>query len=71
MDSTIGKMRVEDSIEKFLDSFDVNTKAYNVLLFILGLLIAMTLLMNQRIRRDRQMEMSITTESTIIRSSRN
>lgn len=44
----------ENSIGKFLDNFDVNTKAYNVLLFLLGVLIVMSLYVNHKIRTGKE-----------------
>jgi hypothetical protein len=55
----------ENSIGKFLDTFDVNTKAYNVLLFILGILIIATLFVNQRFRAKREIIFDFKTESSI------
>ena len=65
------KMREENFIGQFLDNLDVNTKAYNALLFILGVLIALTLFVNQKIRTERQSELIPKTESTIIHPNLN
>jgi hypothetical protein len=59
------KMR-ENLIENFLDNFDVNTKAYNVLLFLLGVLIVMTLYVNHKIRTEREIGFIQKMESTTI-----
>jgi len=58
-------MREENFIEQFLDNLDVNTRAYHVLLFILGILIVMTLLANHRIRSDREIGFIQKTENII------
>lgn len=55
----------ENSIGKFLDSFDVNTRAYNVLLFILGILIIVTLFVNQKFRAQQEIRFDFKTESSI------
>lgn len=55
----------ENSIGKILDNFDVNTKAYNVLLFILGILIFVTLHVNQKFRAEQEINFDFKTESSL------
>jgi len=58
-------MGEENFIEKFLDSLDINTRAYNILLFLLGILIILTLYVNYKIRSERDVLIIDKTESTI------
>ena len=59
-------MKEENFIGQFLDNLDVNTRAYHVLLFILGVLIAMTLYANHKIRSQGEIGFLQNTECTII-----
>lgn len=58
-------MREENLIEKFLDNLDINSRAYHILLFLLGILIVITLYINYKIRTEKEVMVIDKTETTI------